>query len=206
MLGRPTALDLVEAYIRAGRPVEPEVYEQLLMLGSQTDFPAVAALAFRCRGLMAGDHDFDALFRTAYVLHDRVPNPLARARTALCYGERLRRAGRRTDARRQLRAAFDAFTRMDAGVWISRTQEELRAAGERVMASPEGLAGLLTPQELQIALAVATGASNREVAVKLFLSEKTVEFHLSRIYRKAGVRSRTELTRRLLVSGEAPAS
>jgi DNA-binding CsgD family transcriptional regulator len=200
-LGRPTAMDLVEAYIRAGRPLAANVVDQLDMLGAQEDFPAQAALAFRCRGLMAADDDVDELFRTAYAFHDRVPNPWARARTALCYGERLRRAGRRGEARQQLRAAFDAFTRADAGVWADRARDELRAAGERVQASPAPLAGQLTPQELQIALAVATGASNREVAAKLFLSEKTVEFHLSRIYRKAGVRSRTELTRQMLSAG-----
>ena len=198
MLGRPTALDLVEAYLRAGQVLRPEVAEQLLMLGAQADLPAVAALAYRCRGLLAADDDIDEVFGAAYALHDQAPNPLARARTALCYGERLRRAGRRIDARQQLHAAFSAFTRMDAGVWAGRAREELRATGERVAPSPAGVTARLTPQELQIALAVATGASNREVAAKLFLSEKTVEFHLSRTYRKAGVRSRTELTRHMM--------
>jgi DNA-binding CsgD family transcriptional regulator len=205
MLGRPTALDLVEAYIRAGRELHPAVAAQLTALSEQDGLPAAAALAYRCRGLVAPDDEVDSLFRTAYLLHDRAPNPLARARTALCYGERLRRAGRRGDARAQLRAAFAAFSRMDAGVWAARAREELRATGERLEpAGSEGIAAQLTPQELQIALAVATGISNREVALKQFLSEKTVEFHLSKIYRKAGVRSRTELTRRLMAGGELP--
>jgi DNA-binding CsgD family transcriptional regulator/tetratricopeptide (TPR) repeat protein len=205
MLGRPTALDLVEAYIRAGRELRPAVAAQLTVLSEQADLPAQAALAYRCRGLAAPDDEVDALFRTAYLLHDRAPNPLARARTALCYGERLRRGGRRGDARVQLRAAFAAFSRMDAGVWAARAREELRATGERLEpAGGEGIVARLTPQELQIAIAVANGMSNREVALKRFLSEKTVEFHLSKIYRKAGVRSRTELTRLLMAGGELP--
>jgi DNA-binding CsgD family transcriptional regulator len=197
MLGRPTAFDLVEAYLRAGRPLAPDLAEQVDTLSGQDEFPAVAALAMRCRGLGAAE-DYDELFAAAYRMHDAAPNALARARTALCYGERLRRSGRRTEARRHLRAAFDAFTRMDAGVWIGRAKQELRAAGERVVPAAEGLVAQLTPQELQIAMSVAGGLSNRETARKLFLSEKTVEFHLSRIYRKIGVRSRTELARQIL--------
>ncbi|MCU7725956.1 AAA family ATPase [Actinoplanes sp. KI2] len=197
MLGRPTAFDLVEAYLRAGRPLEPDLAEQVDTLSRQDEFPAVAALAMRCRGLDAAE-DYDELFAAAYRMHDAAPNALARARTALCHGERLRRSGRRIEARRHLRAAFDAFTRMDAGVWISRAKQELRAAGERVVPAAEGLVAQLTPQELQIAMSVAGGLSNRETARKLFLSEKTVEFHLSRIYRKIGVRSRTELARQIL--------
>jgi len=197
MLGRPTAFDLVEAYLRAGRPLAPDLAEQVDTLSRQEEFPALAALAMRCRGLDAAE-DYDELFAEAYRLHDAAPNALARARTALCYGERLRRSGRRTEARRHLRAAFDAFTRMDAGVWVSRAKQELRAAGERVVPTAEGLVAQLTPQELQIAMSVAGGLSNRETARKLFLSEKTVEFHLSRIYRKIGVRSRTELARQIL--------
>ncbi|WP_051807189.1 AAA family ATPase [Actinoplanes subtropicus] len=197
MLGRPTAFDLVEAYLRAGRPLAPELAEQVGTLSRQDEFPAVAALAMRCRGLDAAE-EYDELFAAAYRMHDAAPNALARARTALCYGERLRRSGRRVEARRHLRAAFDAFTRMDAGVWTSRAKQELRAAGERVVPTAEGLVAQLTPQELQIAMSVAGGLSNRETARKLFLSEKTVEFHLSRIYRKIGVRSRTELARQIL--------
>jgi len=197
MLGRPTAFDLVEAYLRAGRPLAPDLAEQVDAVSRQVEFPALAALAMRCRGLDAAE-DYDELFAAAYRMHDAAPNALARARTALCYGERLRRSGRRVEARRHLRAAFDAFTRMDAGVWTSRAKQELRAAGERVVPAAEGLVAQLTPQELQIAMSVAGGLSNRETARKLFLSEKTVEFHLSRIYRKIGVRSRTELARQIL--------
>src|SRR6185437_6363106 len=83
MLGRPTAFDLVEAYLRAGRPLEPDLAEQVDTLSRQDEFPAVAALAMRCRGLDA--EDYDELFAAAYRMHDAEPNALARARTALCH-------------------------------------------------------------------------------------------------------------------------
>ena len=118
--------------------------------------------------------------------------PFERARTELCYGERLRRARRRAEARGQLHAALETFERLGAQPWANRARNELRATGETARrdrtASDE-----LTLQELQVALRVAQGATNREAAAALFLSPKTVEAHLSRIYSKLRVRSRTEL-------------
>ena len=116
------------------------------------------------------------------------------ARTHLCHGERLRRAGRPTPAREALRRAIDGFEQLGATPWQTRAQAELRATGEtRRRRRDDAARAELTAHELQVARIVANGASNREAAAALFLSPKTIEFHLAHIYRKLGVRTRTEL-------------
>jgi DNA-binding CsgD family transcriptional regulator len=146
--------------------------------------------------VVAGDDEFDAAFAQALELHGSVW-PFARARTELCYGERLGRAGRRVQARVQLRAALETFERLGARPWADRAHGELRTTGERLARRDPTAAEQLTPQELQIALTVARGATNREAGTALFLSPKTIEFHLGRVYRKLGIRSRTELAHTL---------
>lgn len=136
-------------------------------------------------------------------MHERGDVVFQHARTHLTYGERLRRAQRRRDARVQLRAAAEIFDRLDARPWAERTRAELRASGETLAKAGDG-AEQLTPQELQIALLVTEGRTNAEVGRAVFLSTRTVEFHLSRAYRKLGVASRTELTRRLATAGTIP--
>ena len=126
--------------------------------------------------------------------HERGDVVFQHARTLLAYGERLRRARRRRDARVQLRAAAEIFGRLDARPWAERSRAELRASGE-TMSGTGHKAEQLTPQELQIALLVMQGRTNAEVGRAVFLSTRTVEFHLSRAYRTLGVASRTELTR-----------
>jgi len=120
----------------------------------------------------------------------------AGARTELARGERPRRRKARAEAREPLRAALETFERLGARLWAERARNELRATGvaatgEREAVTP--VAELLTPHELQVALTVARGATNREAAAALFVSPKTVEHHLGQIYRKLGVRSRTQL-------------
>jgi DNA-binding NarL/FixJ family response regulator len=118
--------------------------------------------------------------------------PFERARTELCLGERLRRIRRRTAAREHLRKALEIFERLGAVPWIEHTRLELRATGETIRRGTDS-ALHLTPQELQVALVVGRGASNHEAAAALFLSQKTIEYHLSNIYRKTNIRSRAEL-------------
>ena len=197
-LGRPTGFDLVEAYVRAGRPLPAALHRQVSRFGAQQRFPGLAALCWRVTGMLAPDPGFDACFTTATALHERTGNPFALARTWLCHGERLRRAGRRTEARDRLSAAADLFERLGAGQWASRAEAELRAAGfgARAVPRPAGVESL-TAQELQVALAAARDLSNRQVAAELYLSPKTVEFHLGNVYRKLGIRSRTGLAARL---------
>jgi len=148
------------------------------------DFDGSAAVAERCCGLLAGDANIDAHFERAPELHGSAW-PFARARTELCYAERLRRAGQRVDARVQLRAALETFERLGARPWAERAASELRATGERIARRAPTAAEQLTPQELQIALTVARGATNREAGAALLLSPKTIEAHLGRVYRSS---------------------
>ena len=125
------------------------------------------------------------------------------ARTRLAYGERLRRQGRRRDARIQLRAAHDLLALSGATPWVERAAAELRATGEQVADTGPRLPDL-TPQELHIALLVAEGKTNKEIAAALFLSAKTIEYHLANTYRKLDIHSRAELAR--IVSREPEAA
>jgi len=194
-LARPSLGDLVEAHVRSGRSV-PATLTAALSRAGEGDFDGSQAVMHRCLGLLAGEDAFDAHFSRALELHGEVW-PFARARTELGYGERLRRAGRRIDARTQLHAALATFETVGASPWAERARRELRATGERIARRDPTTAEQLTPQELQIALLVARGASNRETAAAVFLGPKTVEHHLSQIYRKLGLRSRSELARTL---------
>ena len=108
---------------------------------------------------------------------DGLPTPFERGRTELAYGERLRRANRRRDARSHLRSALETFDELGAAPWQERARAELRATGERVPRREPSAMEKLTPQELQIALRVAEGKTNPEIAGAIFLSPKTVEFH-----------------------------
>ena len=114
----------------------------------------------------------------------------------------MRRAGRRIDARSELRAALSTFASLGARQWTELTQRELTVAGERAMpaAVPSAL-DALTPQELRIAQCIGGGATNREASAELFLSPKTIEAHLTHVYRKLGVRSRSELAALVAATG-----
>jgi DNA-binding CsgD family transcriptional regulator len=194
--------DLIEAYIRIDRVDEaiPRL-EHWERCGRQTQRRWALAAAARYRGLLAGDDRVDRCFADAFAFHDQTPSAFERARTHLCYGERLRRAGRRVDARRELRAAFAAFNRLGAVPWAERARAELAATGETARRSDPTPAERLTPQELQVAVAVGKGRTNREVAAALFLSPKTIEYHLGNVYRKLDVRTRAQLTHRLAREG-----
>jgi len=194
----PWAQDLIEAYTRSGRSAEATaVLRRLETLAENARLSSALAAASRCRGLLADENVFAGEFEQALMWHKRTPTPFERARTELCYGERLRRARSRSDARTHLRAALQTFDRLNAAPWAARARTELAATGEVVRPrSEEGLASL-TPQELQLALIVGRGATNKEASAALFVSPKTVEAHLHRTYVKLGIRSRTELARLL---------
>ena len=156
---------------------------------------ALAASA-RCRGLLAGAHgDVDgalARLRDAVDLHEGVPIPVERARSRLAYGSALRRARQKAAARAELEAAASGFDSVGARVWADRARAELARVGGRPPSS-----GALTPTERRVAELVAQGLQTKQVAARLFVSPKTVEGHLSRIYGKLGISSRTELAHRL---------
>lgn len=131
----------------------------------------------------------------ALTLHTRANAPFELARTELLLGEHLRRARRRADARPHLRAALEMFHRLGASMWADRARNELRAAGESEQPARAQALAKLTPQEQRIAAAVGEGATNREIAGQLFLSPRTVDYHLRKIFQKAGISSRAELIR-----------
>jgi DNA-binding CsgD family transcriptional regulator len=188
----PWAPDLVEALTQAGRRDEAE--SASAQLDAQAEATGVAlprALAARCRGLIA-EADFEREFESALELHAEASAPFERGRTLLAYGSRLHRARRRVDGRERLREALEVFEGLGATPWAKRTEAELTAAGA-IHRDPIADPDELSPQEIRVAVAVAAGATNREVAAKLYLSPKTIEFHLGRVYRKLGIHSRTEL-------------
>jgi DNA-binding CsgD family transcriptional regulator len=188
-----SAPDLVEALARAGQEERARDvlrdYEERVAGKGRVSAEAAAA---RCRGIL--DTSWRDAFEEALALHAEVPTPFERARTELCYAERLRRARKRSEARDRLRAAVAVFDELGAVPWAERTRAELRASGEhaRSRATP---VDSLTQQELVVARLVVGGATNREAAATLFVSPKTIEFHLANAYRKLDVRSRTELVR-----------
>jgi DNA-binding CsgD family transcriptional regulator len=163
----------------------------------------VRAAAERCRGLLAPDGEFRAVFEGALARHDELPMPFENARTQLALGERLRRAKQRAEAREPLTAALDEFERLGAKPWAERARTELRATGGAAGGRrAPAAADQLTPHELQIAVLVSQGMTNREAAAALFLSPKTIEYHLGQIYRKLDVRGRAQLAR--LMAMELP--
>jgi DNA-binding CsgD family transcriptional regulator len=194
----PLWQDLAESYIYDGRTADAETaLATLERQATRTGRRLAHGGAARCRGLLAGDDEFDEHFRRALSWHGDTPVPFERARTELSFGERLRRARRRREARDPLRSALEAFDALGAVPWAERTRRELAATGERARRREPVTAVRLTPQELQVALRVAEGATNREAAGDLFITQKTVETHLHHVYRKLGIRSRVELVHRL---------
>lgn len=160
------------------------------------------AVSARCRGLVEADED---AYLEALRHHERLPDPFAKARTELAYGRFLRRRRKRGAARRPLTAARQVFERLCADPWIALAERELRAAGFETPTRRGREPVALTERETQVAVLVAKGHTNREVAAALFLSDKTVEYHLNHIYAKLRVRSRVELAGRLAVDTDLPA-
>jgi DNA-binding CsgD family transcriptional regulator len=194
--------DLIEALLHVGRREEAADLLDRYAESARGGTPLWGgALVARCRGLLADDESCSAHFEHALELHTEVEDRFQSGRTLLYYGERLRRLGRKVEGRDRLRQALTQFDELQASPWSDRAERELRATGERIRRTQPGLAQELTPQELQVALPVAEGKTNKEAAAELFLSPKTVEFHLASIYRKLGVSSRRELIKRFSAEG-----
>jgi DNA-binding CsgD family transcriptional regulator/tetratricopeptide (TPR) repeat protein len=203
----PFAGDLVEAHIRAGdRTRALAVIDWIDGHAERSGLAHPAAVAARGRAMLATDlasarrHSAEAAR-----LRLRCPAPFERARDLLGAGEALRRLHHPGEARGPLQDAAALFERLGARPWLARAEAEIAATGAVRAPRPDG-PGLesLTPQEFQIARLVGDGLNNLEAAAALFISRKTVEAHLTRIYRKIGVRSRTDLARRI-GQGEAAA-
>ncbi len=194
--------DLTEAYIRAGRLADAERSLAELRAGAAATEGAWAAAAVaRYAALLGDDSEVDTFLEAASAAHQRVDFAFEEARTKLIFGERLRRARRRSDARPLLTAAESAFRAQGAVRWADRAAAELRAAGLLASAASNGAPALdrdeLTEREREVCALVVGGSSNAEVAATLFISPRTVEHHLHNIYRKVGVRSRAQLAARI---------
>jgi DNA-binding CsgD family transcriptional regulator len=190
--------DLVEAAARAGRPETARAQLDAFAAWSErTGIAWALASTARGRGLLAD-------LPTALDEYERALSHLAadgsarlfdEARTNLLYGEALRRAKRRSQSRNHLRSALESFERLGATPWAERAGAELRASGETARSRRPDAQLQLTPQERQIAKYAGHGASNPEIAAALFLSRRTVEYHLRKVFTKLGIASRTELAR-----------
>jgi DNA-binding CsgD family transcriptional regulator len=190
----PVHGDLIEAQARLGKNAEAsKQLARVLENAELTESRSARAVGARCRALLADDGDAGEAFEAALELHDADANEFERARTQLAYGERLRRLRRPRLARAQLHPALETFELLGARPWEERARAELRASGERLRSRKPAAHEQLTPQELQVSLGAAEGLTNKEIGARLFLSPKTVEFHLGRAYRKLDVRSRAEL-------------
>ncbi|MFD2860760.1 LuxR C-terminal-related transcriptional regulator [Salininema proteolyticum] len=188
---------LIEAAARTGKPEEAaEASDYLAAYAEATGEDWVRAVSLRSRALLEEDADTEGLFTEALDLHGgRGDSPLDHGLTHLAYGEWLRRVRRGNDAKEQIALALDRFDRIGAETAAQRARAELRAAGGRAPAvrRKSTAAQNLTPQEFQVAKLAATGLTNREIGSQLYLSPRTVGYHLYKAYPKLGVKTRTEL-------------
>jgi DNA-binding CsgD family transcriptional regulator len=190
-----TALpELVEAAVRCDEPETARRALDALCEKTQASRTAWArGVEARSRALLADGDDADTLYRQAISELDESRMRVDCARAQLLYGEWLRRQNRRVDARVQLRAAHEAFATMGAGPFADRAAHELRATGETVRKRTVDTLDELTPQEAQIARLAADGNTNAEIGAQLFLSPRTVEWHMRKVFTKLGISSRREL-------------
>lgn len=187
--------DAVEAMVALGRAAETEpMIEALEANGRLLDRPWMLAMAARCRSLwLAAQGEVDEaadMARRALAHHERLPMPFERARTLLLLGQLQRRQRQKEASRTTMSEALHVFESLGTPLWAQRARAELARAG----ASSNGHLGL-TPSEHRVAELAASGMTTKDVATALFISPKTVETNLSRIYRKLGIRSRAELGR-----------
>jgi DNA-binding CsgD family transcriptional regulator len=188
--------DTIEAVMRSSR--NAALIEQPLkryrdwILAAPTD--ARRSLLARCEAL-AGTRPAEEAFREAVELGDALP-AFEHARTRLLYGEWLRRERRRTEARPHLRRALEQFETLGAMPWAARAEAELRASGETARKRDPSTLDQLTPRERTIADLAASGLTNPEIGAQLFLSPRTIEYHLGKVFSKLGIASRNELIRR----------
>lgn len=195
----PFLPDAVEAMVGLGRLDDAEpLAEALERNGRRLDRPWMLATGARCRAMLqAGRGDVTAAVATAELAmteHQRLPMPFERARTQLLLGQLQRRQRRRDAATATLQAALQAFEQLGTALWAERVKAELARGGFGRRQSET-----LTATEERVAELAASGMTNRDVAAALFVSPKTVEVNLSRIYRKLNIRSRTELYQALQV-------
>jgi DNA-binding CsgD family transcriptional regulator len=188
--------ELIESAARSGRPEQAAgALQNLREVASAAGTDWVRGVAARCRALLGDGDTAEGLYRASIGHLQRTRRPVELARSHLVYGEWLRREGRRIDARRQLRIAREMFDALGAVAFTDRAAQELAATGETVRKRPGdgGRGSGLTVREAQIARLAADGLSNREIGEQLFISHRTVGYHLGRVFSKLGVANRAQL-------------
>jgi ATP/maltotriose-dependent transcriptional regulator MalT len=194
-------VELVEAAARGGDPnLAGDALERLAEATQPSGTDFALGVEARCRAVVSSGVTAERSYREAI---DRLGRTRLRpelARAHLLYGEWLRREHRRVDAREQLRAAYDQFTSIGMEAFADRTRGELLATGEKVRKRTLETSDELTAQERQTASLAREGLSNAEIAAQLFVSPRTVEWHLRNVFIKLGIRSRYELPSALPVS------
>lgn len=195
ILAHVTAPDLVEAAVRTGhRELADTAAARLTGWARRATLPWAHPHRLRCAALLADDDRAEAAYSSALAILDRTDRPFDRARIALLRGESLRRGRRRSEARAVLSRAVELFEDLGAPRWAAAARVQLRGvggAGGRTEA--DAATAALTPQELQVARLAAGGLSNKEIAAQLFVSPRTVGYHLYNVFPKLGVSSRAQL-------------
>ena len=190
--------ELVEASVRSGNSgLAAEALERLVEVPSTSGAEWGLGIVARSRALVSENEAADALYLEAITRLGRTPLRPELARAHLVYGEWLRRENRRMDAREQLRTAHEMFISFGADAFAERTRRELLATGEKVRKRSDETRGQLTAQEEQIARLAADAQTNQEIGAQLFLSPRTIEWHLHKVFTKLGVASRMQLRDKL---------
>lgn len=188
------APELVEAYLQLGRTDDASALARAYAARAEAKGqPWATARAHRALALSQDGDARQAAFRAALRVHRQTADRYEEARTELAFGACLRRERRRVEARGHLRSALRTFEDLGARPWADKAAQELDATGERVRRRDAAVIDALTPQERQVAQLLSTGRTTREAAAALFISPKTVEYHLRHVYAKLGVRSREAL-------------
>ena len=186
--------ELVEAAARSGKPeVAADALERLRERTQVARTEWALGVEARCAALLSDDAIAEGLYREAIERLGRSRVALELARAHLLYGEWLRRRGRRVEAREQLRSAHASFVDMGADVFAQRACRELLATGETARKRTFETGDELTPHEARIARMARDGASNQDIATELFVSRKTVEYHLHKVFSKLGISTRQQL-------------
>jgi DNA-binding CsgD family transcriptional regulator len=197
------SVELIEAASRSGHEeMARTTFERLAESTGASGTTWAMAVEERCRAQISHGNVAEKLYRSAI---DRLaPTALQfdLARTRLLFGEWLRRENRPADAREELRTAYGLFRDCGSEGFAERARVELRATGERTSSVPYETQIRLTPQETRVAHLVAQGCTNPEIAAQMFISRSTVEYHLHKVFRKLGIKSRTQLAKRVLEAAQ----
>ena len=195
-------VELIEAAVRSGKPEHAvDAFGQLSQATGASGTDWALGVEARSRALLNDGEAAEVLYREAIERLARTRIRVELARGHLLYGEWLRRERRRRDAREQLRTAHESLTEFGMEAFAERARVELEATGEHARKRTVETGDDLTPQEAQISRLAADGATNQEIATQLFVSPSTVDYHLRKVFRKLGVKSRTQLARQLLQPG-----